>query len=132
MANKIIRLKQRYIREQNRLYSEKLVEIPQSQWEWHSFKPAEVWRSSRFLVQIFPPKNGAARMSVNRTLLADDGRWMDGITWDDLLRLKSECGHGDDWAVELFPPNDRVVNVANMRHLWLIPTEPDYAWKRGE
>jgi hypothetical protein len=31
----------------------------------------------------------------------------------------------------VYPPVDEIVNVANMRHLWLLDEAPPYAW-RGE
>lgn len=48
-----------------------------------------------------------------------DGR--DGIPWDDLQVLKGLAGYGDREAVEIYPPNDKIVNQANMRHLWVLP-----------
>jgi hypothetical protein len=125
-----IRQKQKYLREENKRFGTRLVDIPQAQWEWKSFKPKEVWRSKDFLVQIFSMQDGAARMTVSRTMIGEDGQWLDGIKWEDLMRLKDECGYGRDWAVEIFPPTANVVDVANMRHLWLIPEAPAYAWNR--
>lgn len=46
------------------------------------------------------------------------------------MRLKAECGRGDKWAVELYPPDEAVVNVANIRHLWLLPEPPAFGWNR--
>lgn len=62
--------------------------------------------------------------------MVTDGRWADGISWDDLQRVKYEIGRGDQWAVEMFPPDDEVTNVANMRHLWIIAT-PSFGWRHG-
>lgn len=42
------------------------------------------------------------------------------ITWDELQAIK-------DWlfpgriALEVYPPKDKIVNVANMRWLWVLP-----------
>jgi hypothetical protein len=92
--------------------------------------PREVWRSAGFLVQVYH-EGLYARLTVCRAALNPTGtRWADGISWDELQRLKRECGRGDQWAVECFPPDEQVVNDANMRHLWLI-AEPPYGWKRG-
>ena len=60
------------------------------------------------------------RLSINRTTLGANGRWDENITWDDLQRLKREAGYGDKDAVEVFPADVDVVNVANMRHLWVF------------
>jgi hypothetical protein len=69
------------------------------------------------------------RLSVCRTSLAGD-RWQDGITWDELQRLKRECGYGDADAIEVFPADTDVVNVANMRHLWVMADPIACAWRK--
>lgn len=50
----------------------------------------------------------------------------DGVSWDTLQAIKSDLGFADAWAVEVYPPDDAVVNLTNMRHLWIMPS--DYAW----
>lgn len=56
--------------------------------------PLRVLRSKRFLVQIFAEDHGAMRMSIARTELDSEGRWKDGITWDEMQTIKRECGYG--------------------------------------
>lgn len=89
------------------------------------------WRSQRFLAQLHPELGGILRLSVNRTTTKTGARWDDGITWDELQAVKAECGFSATWAVEVFPPSEKVVDVANMRHLWLLPEAPAFAWKRN-
>lgn len=67
-------------------------------------------------------------MSVCRTSMRQ-GRWVDGISWDDLQRLKREAGYGESDAVEVYPADSDVVNVANMRHLWILETPIRFAWR---
>lgn len=44
--------------------------------------------------------------------------------------MKAEIGRGDLFAVEIFPPDVDIVNIANMRHLWVVPAEMvPFAWK---
>lgn len=94
----------------------------------------EVWRSADFLVQVYDDENvpGVQRLSICRTSVATNGHWSDRITWDDLQRLKDECGRGDRQAVEIYPANEHVVNVANLRHLWVLPlgTSMPFAWRK--
>lgn len=104
--------------------------VPREMWPVAPAGLVEVWRSRRFLVQVYAASEGAERVSVNRVVIAGD-RWADGITWDDLQSVKREIGRGERWAVEVFPADSAVVNVANMRHLWLLPERPAYAWDRG-
>lgn len=93
-------------------------------------RPVEVWRSRTFLVQVFAPRNGAEQVTVNRTSVGDDGRWRDGITWDELQALKRQIGRADAWAVEVYPADAEIENDANMRHLWLVP-EPAFGYRPG-
>lgn len=93
--------------------------------------PIKAWRSRKFLAQLYQDK-GFLRLSVNRAEVTNDGHWKDGITWDDLQEVKRQCGFGDCWAVEIFPAEDEVVNVAAIRHLFLMKSAPSCAWKKGQ
>ena len=114
----------------------RLRRVPESEWPDVAYPPGivAVWRSRAFLVQVFagPAGVGVVRLSVCRTSLQASGRWEDGIAWDDLQRLKRECGYGDRAAVEVYPPDSEVVNDANMRHLWVLPEPPPFMWRAGE
>lgn len=96
----------------------------------------EVWRSRDYLLQVHRTETpGVIRLSVNRASVdKHTGRWTDGISWDDLQRLKRECGRGDLCGVELFPPDADVVNVANVRHVFVFEDGrvPEFMWKGGE
>jgi hypothetical protein len=113
-----------------------LQEVPRDEWPptmgIARAAPCATRRSRHFLVQQFTaPGPTLCRLSILRTTLAGD-RWQDGITWDEMQRLKNEAGFGDCWAVEVFPADDEVVNVANIRHLWLLPEAPAFAWRRPQ
>jgi hypothetical protein len=133
-----VRAKRAHLRRENARYPDTLVQLSYSQWPdgyGVSLKTEtlEVWRSKRYLVQIVEERNNQClRLTVNRTELNAAGDdWQDGITWDELMEIKTQCGRDLDWAVEVYPPSDEVVNVANMRHLWLMPFPPAlYAWKK--
>lgn len=91
------------------------------------------WRSKDFLCQLAECASGYLRLSINRTVVdVTNRRWRDGITWDELMRVKRECGYGEWFAVELFPADDDEVNVANIRHLWLLREPPPYAWRKAK
>lgn len=94
--------------------------------------PLRAWRSRDYLAMLYRDRNGHARLSVNRVDRDPAGRdWLDGITWDELQRVKQETV-GDRWAVEVYPPKRELVDVHNIRHLWILDTPPDYAWTRRE
>lgn len=92
------------------------------------------FESPGFLAQVYLDKNGYTRISVNRTSYesAKHDRWRDGITWDQLQEIKAAIGYADWWAVEVYPPDSQVVNVANIRHLFLLRDAPPFAWNSVE
>lgn len=115
----------------HRTFPKVLTKMPAESWPTSecSIVPDECWNSQAFFVQVFKPEGQPIRISVCRTVLASDGSWMDGITWDEMMHVKESVGFGDAWAVEIFPPINEVVNVANFRHLWIVPA-PEFAWRR--
>jgi hypothetical protein len=130
-----------YLRAENAKYGHCLREIPPDDWPTTATiraaggsgtKPLAVYRSKNFLVQIFDePKYGSVRLSVCRTRLTRDGLWEDGITWDELMQIKREVGMADRCAVEVYPADANIVNVANMRHLWILREGMVFGWSRS-
>lgn len=122
------RNQRRLLEKQNAKLPPYLQRVPPDQWP--GFKPPdliEVWRSRSFLVQIYTEPSGYQRMSICRSVHNGDS-WVDQVTWDELMRLKRECGRGDQDAVEVFPADRDIVNVANMRHLFFPPTPLTFKW----
>lgn len=105
--------------------------VPVHPEEWPAILPGlqQVWRSSKFLVQVFNEPGSMVRLSVCRTSHNGDS-WVDNITWDELMQIKREIGMGDRDAVEIFPADKDIVNVANMRHLWVTPSPIMFAWRK--
>lgn len=103
-------------------------EWPQSQ---TSRERLAVWRSRDYLVQVFAEDEDIIRLSICRTQIGGDGRWEDGLSWDELQRVKREIMLGDSWAMEIYPADDHIVNVANMRHLWVMQSPPTFGWRNG-
>lgn len=115
-------------------YPAHLVLVPKSEYE--STQPpgqVMVWRSRDYLVQIFRTESPEVfcRMSVCRTKLDNQGGWQQDIPWEDLQRLKSEVGYGELDAVEVYPADADVINVANMRHLFVMFFPLDFAWRKS-
>lgn len=120
----------RRLERENKQWPLELTPIPKGRWPlsgWDENR-IEVWRSYGFLVQVFTSHDASLRMSVCRTEPDANGEWVDGITWDELQRLKREIGRADFYAVEVYPPDAWIVNVANMRHLWLHPEPMTFGW----
>lgn len=125
------RAQRRQLERDNAKQPNTLQEIPRWQWPNPNAPQLRVLRSRDFLVQEFAADAPAVvRLSVCRTSLAGD-RWQDGITWDELQRLKHECGYANRDAVEVFPADIDLVNVANMRHLWVMAEAVSFAWRKS-
>jgi hypothetical protein len=116
-------------------YSDRLVKVaPQDYPVPTKENLIEVWISKKYLVQIYAEESGIIRLSINKNSIQGTGFRKDGsvswgeISWDELQELKNEVGYQDYCAVEIYPPAAQVVNVANMRHLWVLPIAPSYMW----
>lgn len=123
----------RAIKEENRSHPEELTPIDFAHVVAEP-KPLQAYRSRRFLVQIYHTKfPDVVRMSVNRTEInTTHRRFKDGITWDELQRVKREVGFGQCDAVEVFPKDTDIVNVANIRHLFVFTKNPFFlAWRNN-
>lgn len=107
-------------------------EIPKVEWQREVRSDAKtivikVFKGRGFLVQV-RKHNDTIRLSINKVKHHfEDGRpiWEDGITWDELQAIKNECGYADKWMCEYYPPEEDVINVANIRHLWLMDKPPE-------
>lgn len=91
-------------------------------------KIIKVLRDNKYLVQI-ASENGTTRITVNRVEIDDNGDWLQGISWDDLMTIKRLVGYGDFDAVEVYPRDKDIVNVANMRHLFILNESLDFIWR---
>lgn len=121
---------QKALEKANKKWPETLTNVPQQDWPGKNHIAlglVRVMRSRDFLVQIYNDR-GHTRLSVCRTCIQADGEWQQEITWDELQLLKMQAGYRNKAAVEVYPPDDMVVNVANMRHLWIMDEVPDYVW----
>lgn len=100
--------------------------------------PIQAWRSRFFTVQsyVVPGRQSDAvcRLSVQRSMananIRPQNRDLRPISWEDLQAVKAAVGFGDRWAVEIYPPEADVVDVAPMRHLWILEHAPDFAWRK--
>lgn len=126
------RAQRRQLERNNAKLPERLQDIPRDQWPANAPPTImRVFRSRDFLVQEYEPPSAhvIARLSICRTSISGN-RWKDGIAWEELQRIKSEVGYGDADAVEIYPADDDVVNVANMRHLWVMAAPVPFAWRK--
>jgi len=124
----------KYLKEKNKQYGDHLTYVAREDWPANS--PPDlllVMRSNAYLVQIHAaPSPAKVRLSIIRSSIIGN-QWSDGIGWNDLQELKRQAGYGDALAVEVYPPAVDVVNVANMRHLWILDEDLDlpFVWRRA-
>lgn len=93
----------------------------------------KAYQNDDFLVQIYEEKTGYRRLSINRTKPKGFNKlghpiWEDGISWDELQVIKNALGFENSWLVECYPPDNETVNVANLRHLFLLKEPPVFGW----
>lgn len=129
------RAQRRELERQNAKLPRELQLVPRNEWPlgYQDSKIARVWRSRDFLVQEYMEAAPVlVRLSVLRTTMDEKTcRWVDGITWDELQSIKAECGYGNHDAIELYPQDSDVVNVANLRHLWVMREIQMFGWRNS-
>jgi len=120
---------EKYLRTENKKWGDNLQSVPREKWpEPIPGRPLiNVYRSNRYLVQEYT-EPGGTRLSICRTALLPTGDWDDGLTWDELMEIKRQAGYPHRWAYECYPPESQIVNIANMRHLFIPDDIPDFGW----
>ena len=105
-------------------------EVPRESWpkdKQQKERRKAAYLSPGFLVQVFD-EAPYTRLSINRTTFIN-GDWEAGISWDELMHIKIALGYDKFDAVEVYPPIEDVVYVANMRHLWILPDPLPFTWR---
>lgn len=127
-----IKLMRRQLEKDNAKRPCRLTQHPKDLWpEDRSGTIVEVWISNKYLVQVHAEANGILRLSCNRTTIDQFGEWEQDLNWDELMEIKRQIGRSDCYAVEVLPEDSHIVNVANMRHIWILP-QPVCGWRKGQ
>lgn len=129
MPIKMSRNQRRLWHKENKTRPKIMTAIPKVEWPHLSNRkqPIKVWASRDYLAQAFDEIN-SVRLSINRSEIEAEGKWADKITWEELQQIKRECGYGDFYAIEIYPRDRDIVNVANMRHLWILSNPLEIGW----
>ena len=72
-----------------------------------------IWKSKDFRVHSYKD-NGCIRLDIEKI----DGT--DSITWDEMQKIKDDCGFANKDAIEFYPANDAVINTGNWRHIYIF------------
>lgn len=84
-----------------------------------------VWMSKDYLAVLYRQlANGEKRLTVNCLRKKNGKDYKDGITWDELQRIKNECVGSEVWCIENYPAESACINVMNQRHLFLLDKPP--------
>lgn len=132
-----MKLIRKQMEKENRKRPPVLTPVERDKWPEHGDdKIIEVWISNRylaqvFLEQVFDDKPGVLRVSVCRTSIDYQGMWEANLSWDELMEVKRQIGRDSAYAVEVLPPDEDIVNVANMRHFWILPVAV-VGWKNDK
>jgi hypothetical protein len=82
-------------------------------------------RNSFYVVQVYEFASSEYTVGFERmTMLHLIIRRIDGAAihkWRDLQRIKNEIVGPDRVAVEVYPPEEQLVDQANLTHLWVYP-----------
>lgn len=80
-----------------------------------------VWRNKKYTVMVWNVPAGK-KITISRNEWdSHTCRYKDGITWDEIMEIKRGVGFGNQNAVEFYPPDNEVINIANVRHIWILP-----------
>lgn len=85
---------------------------------WSTNPPDEVWMDGTYLVQVYRMADEYERLSIMRVDRSEISE-----KWDVLQSIKADIVGAGSLAVEVYPPAPMVVDVAPMRHLWIIPDQ---------
>lgn len=90
--------------------------------------PAEMWMNHRYTAIVERDDNG----HVEHISLRRNDR-KPTMPWRDLQRIKNELAGENTEAIELYPAEERVVDCANQRHLWVWPPGEriEIGWQHG-
>lgn len=83
----------------------------------------KIYRSKKYTVIVWNVPAGK-KLSIQRNEWdSHTNRYRDNISWDEIQEIKRQCGFGEQNAIEFYPPDSEVINIANVRHIWILPDE---------
>jgi hypothetical protein len=113
-----MRLRRKFLEKENAKRPDKLTLVARLDWPYDDDPSRiKVLISKKYAVQIFQEGQNVIRLSCNRTSLNQQNQFEDNLSWDELMEIKRQAGYGDQYAVEVYPEDRNIVNVANLRHL---------------
>jgi hypothetical protein len=71
-------------------------------------------RNDAYVVLLRPLKSGVHHLAIRTASNAEP-------PWRDLQRIKDELGYKGRFAFQVCPPHERIIDQADMYHLWVMP-----------
>lgn len=125
---------QKKLAKENSRYSNKLEEIPESEWPEHDDKIISAYRSCSYLVTVYNADEhmeGLVQIAVQRTSIDREGNFEDGIEYDTLQIIKNEVGYSNYDAIEVYPRHLDYYDRPNVRYLWVMTKNTlPFIWRR--
>lgn len=113
-------------------YSDNLEEVIFNQDEHKPKNLVKAYVSKRYFVQLYQEDNKPLRISIIRNKVNVSMEWEDNLTWEEIQGIKDDIGFKNYDCVEVYPAHDNIVNVANMRHIWVMDKLLPFSWKKGD
>lgn len=106
-----------------RLPWQPMEEVPRSAWPSQvkglQVKVLRFWKNNKYTVMEWRPRktaHGAVRHLLVQRVTA--GRI---LRWNVLQRIKNEVAGPEGMAIELYPPESKVIEDCHVYHLWVLP-----------
>lgn len=80
-----------------------------------------IYRNKKFTVIVWKQNRYCkyCKFTVSRNEWSSkERRYLDNITWDEIMEIKRAIGLGETQCWEYFPKDSEVVNEANLRHIF--------------
>lgn len=81
----------------------------------------KLYKNNIYTVQVIE-KDGMTRALIRRN---DETT---KVSWKDKQRIKNELFGEEVTAIEVFPPQSRLVDEANIYWLWILPADSKYSF----
>ena len=85
-----------------------------------------IYRSKKYTVILWkqgidPTLLMGQKISISRNEWdSKSRRYVGDIVFDEIMEIKREMGLGEEKCIEFYPKDSELVDLANMRHIWVI------------
>ncbi len=82
-----------------------------------NFKPDTVYQNNKYIVQVFLNQKRNGRIYTKVMIRRSDAQPI--YSWSDLQRIKNECFGEEVEAIQYFPKQSELTDVANLYWIWI-------------